>query len=369
MPTRVAIVGLGLIGGSVARALQQRDEADCQVVGCDRDPAVLRQAQADGAIAQGLVLAPQAEETDFAPLEGCALVLICLPTALIAPVARALAAQLPGAVLMDVASVKAPVMDAVAGLRFIGGHPMAGSERTGYACSTPRLFEDAVWCLVPPPREAYPGDLADDLAGVAGFVSRLHAHPLIMSAARHDAAVAAISHLPHVVASALVRAALVDADEVTAGLAAGGFRDITRIAASDGQLWQGISRENRGPLLESIRRMEAELAAFRTALERDDAAALTEGFTSAAELRADIPAAGHGALPADTSLSLDILDRPGSLARITTLLGDANISIRNLSILHARQYEGGRLRLYLGDRSQLGLARELLEHAGYRCED
>ncbi|MDI9470219.1 MAG: prephenate dehydrogenase/arogenate dehydrogenase family protein [Bacillota bacterium] len=368
---RLAILGLGLVGGSVARALCAGSGSgeEVRIIGCDRDGASLEAAIADGVIDQALVIdAAHPDSNDWSALAGSDLILICLPTPLIPPVARSLAAALPGALLMDAASVKRPVLDAVCGLRFIGSHPMAGSERQGYAVSTPRLFEDAVWCLVPPAVDdaAYPGDAAADLALAAGLVTRLGARPLVLDAAAHDAAVAAISHLPHVVAAALVNAAIGGADEQTAGLAAGGFRDITRIAASDGALWRGICLENRGPLLESLTRFETEMARFRAALEADDPAALEALFAAAAQSRAGIPASGHGALPIDASLSLDILDCPGSLARITTLLGDAGISIRNLAILHARQYEGGRLRVYLGERGQLGLAQAILERAGYQ---
>lgn len=370
-PRQLAILGLGLVGGSVARALRAGLESgeEVRIIGGDRDQAALGQALADGVIDRALVIdAVDPDADDWTALAGTDLILLCLPTPLIPPVARSLAAAVPRALLLDAASVKRPVLEAVRGLRFIGSHPMAGSERQGYAVSTPRLFEDAVWCLVPPATDdtAYPGDAAADLALAAGLVTRLGARPLVLTAAAHDAAVAAISHLPHVVAAALVNAAIGDADEQTAGLAAGGFRDITRIAASDGALWRGICLENRGPLLASLTRFEAEIRRFRQALEADEGDALEALFAAAAQSRAEIPAGGHGALPIDASFSLDILDRPGSLARITGLLGDAGISIRNLAILHARQYEGGRLRVYLGERGQLGLATAILERAGYQ---
>ncbi len=370
-PLRLAILGLGLVGGSIARALRAGAGSgeEVRIVGCDSDRTSLEAALADGVIDRALVIdGGHPDSNEWSALAGSHLILICLPTPLIPSVARSLAAAVPGALLLDAASVKRPVLDAVRGLRFIGSHPMAGSERQGYAVSTPRLFEDAVWCLVPPAVDAadYPGDAAADLALAAGLITRLGARPLVLDAAAHDAAVAAVSHLPHVVAAALVNAAIGEADERTAGLAAGGFRDITRIAASDGALWRGICLENRGPLLESLTQFEAEICRFRAALEADDAVALEDLFAAAAQSRAGIPASGHGALPIDASFSLDILDRPGSLARITTLLGDAGISIRNLAILHARQYEGGRLRIYLGERGQLGLAEAILERAGYQ---
>lgn len=355
----LGVVGLGLIGGSLAKALKTK--AGARVIGMDRDAAVVRQAMEDGTLVKGAVLPPGLRGDAFAVFSGCQAVFIALPVDLIPAAADAVAAHCAG-IITDVGSVKGAVMQATRAGRFVGGHPMAGSERQGYACASHTLFENAVYVLCP--REG--GE--QDAQVLAEWAGRIGATPVLMDAHRHDAAVAAISHLPHVTAAALVRAALDGADPVTARLAAGGFRDITRIASSNASLWAGISLQSRPALSGLIRGQIDQLERFLTALEAGDEAALTDYFARAAALRDALPQRGSGALGAGAVLMVEVDDRPGVLGRIATLLGERGINIRNMRIDDARQYEGGRLRVIIDDAGRLEQARILLREAGMDCE-
>jgi prephenate dehydrogenase len=194
------------------------------------------------------------------------------------------------------------------------------------------------------------------------------ATPLHMDAADHDRAVAAVSHLPHVAAAALSLLAARADEGSLSHLAAGGFRDITRIASSDPSLWAGISLQSRTMLLPLVKAYAALLEEFSVALEASDGTALYRLFFQAAQYRNALPVDGRGALTAHGSLTVYVKDRPGELGRITTLLGENNINISNIRIRELRTYEGGCLQLLLPDSGQAVRAAWLLKEAGYECD-
>jgi prephenate dehydrogenase len=315
----VGVIGLGLIGGSLARVFCRK--CGIPVIGLDRKPAVIQAALADGALTRGAVLPnlpevpgqpgvlidpdsacfPQPsveEETAWRHLAGCEVVFVCTPPATV-PAYVKMAARYCGGILTDVASVKLPIMEKIQISRFIGGHPMAGSERAGYAHSSETLLDHAVYviCLpsgyFSPDGNGQPAGNALVAKSVARFdrLIRLSgAVPVYMDAADHDKAVALVSHLPHVAASGLSLLAALSDRGPLARLAAGGFRDITRIASSDAALWSGISLENAGELLLAIDRYTDLLGEFRANLERRDRQALQDYFTQAARYRDNLPA-------------------------------------------------------------------------------
>ncbi len=237
LPRRLAIVGTGLIGGSIGLAARR---AALDVVGYDADPAVL-----DAALERGAV--DSAARTLADGVGGADLVVLATPVDLIPDLCRTLADALPtGAVVTDVGSAKERVVTSGSqafGPRFVGGHPMAGSERHGIAAAVPDLFEDAWWILTPTEdtsSEAY--------STVTDLVSTLGARPIALDPHVHDALVARLSHVPQLAASAIVEVAAAAGDrESLQGLAGAGFRDVTRIAASDPALWVAIvlSRSER----------------------------------------------------------------------------------------------------------------------------
>jgi prephenate dehydrogenase len=272
----VAVVGVGLIGGSVGLALRARGLAG-RVVGVGRSEASLNEARRAGTI--------DAHTTDLARgVSGADVVVICTPVPLVAATARAAAEAGPGGLLItDAGSTKRTIVEEVerddrARAAFVGGHPIAGSERKGPGHARADLFEGRA-CVLTPTERTPP----DRLNRAREFWSAIGCRVVELDPAAHDEALALTSHLPHAVAAAL--AATVPGEAL--GLAAGAYRDGTRVAGSDAALWTGIFLANRGSLLQALDRFHHELDAFRRALERGDDAALRDWWDAARARRAE----------------------------------------------------------------------------------
>ncbi|MCC2672178.1 MAG: Prephenate dehydrogenase, partial [Armatimonadetes bacterium] len=275
----VAIVGVGLIGGSLGMALRERGLAR-RVVGLARREATLQEALSVGAIDDGSL--------EPAAVHGAELVVLAPPVLTIPPLVEALAPHLsPGAIVTDVGSTKAALMQCLSELvpahaDLVGGHPMAGSERGGVLAARADLFQGAVYVLTRCPRTR-----PESVARLEALAHALGARPVVMDAEEHDTAVARISHLPHVVAAAL--AATSGAGGIPAEtlrlLVAGGFRDTTRIASSPPEMWRDICLTNRDAILTALDHLDLALGAFRTALEAEDGAGLLEAFARGKTVR------------------------------------------------------------------------------------
>jgi prephenate dehydrogenase len=282
-PWRVAILGVGLIGGSLGLALRARAAAS-RVVGVGRSEAALRRALELGAVDE--------VATDLARgVAGADVVVLAAPVrACIALLPAVAAAVGPGAVITDVASTKAAIVAAApAGAAFVGGHPMAGSERTGVEAASARLFEDATWVVTPTATTP-----AWALERVLAMAAAAGARPVVMDAGTHDRRVAAVSHLPQAVAVAL--AAAVPAEALP--LAARGFRDTTRLAASSPAVWNDIFATNRDNVVAAIAACEDRLAELRAAIAAGDEAAVEALFARAAAATGGAAAEGRGRAPA-----------------------------------------------------------------------
>lgn len=317
---RILVVGAGLIGTSVGLALSGRGFA----VALD-DPDDSRVMLA-GRLGAGRPW--QSEPVD--------LVVIATPPAAVAPTVDRLAAALPGAVFTDVASVKAAVqrdVDATGqAARFVGGHPLAGRERSGAAAARADLFVGRPWVLTP---SAASDPRALALARVG--VEACGAVVVEMSAADHDDAVAAISHVPQLVASALA-AALADAADGALGLAGSGLRDTIRIAGSDPQLWTAIVGANGAPVAAGLQVVAARLAEVAHALAADPATgadAVQRLIADGRRGRARLPGK-HSGLPVPyVAVPVIVPDVPGELARLLGAAGDADINVEDLSVEHS----------------------------------
>jgi len=283
---RVAIVGVGLIGGSFALALR-RAGGVATLIGVDRNAEALERAAALGVI-------DTAAESVSDATAGADLVVIAVPVRAIGPVLHDVALALePGAVVTDVGSTKGDVT-AVARAelrghfpRFVPGHPIAGREASGVEAATPELFKGARIVLAPAP------DTAPDAVDlVRACWEATGGRVSLLDAARHDRIFAAVSHLPHLLSFSLVSelASRPDAAELFA-FAAGGFRDFTRIAASSPEMWRDIALQNRAALLEELDRYGARLAVFRELVDRGDGPGLQRLM---AEARASRQALGPG---------------------------------------------------------------------------
>jgi prephenate dehydrogenase len=267
----VAIVGIGLLGGSLGMALRQRELAR-RVIGIARREATLAEARAMYALDVGSLEIAAAAEAD--------LVVVAAPVLSIPPLVEALAPHLrPGAIVTDVGSTKATLMQTLEPLLpahadLVGGHPMAGSEQAGVLAARADLFEGAIYVLTRGERTR-----PESVERLAELARRLGARPVEMDAALHDAAVARSSHLPHVVAAALAEAAGRGAPaEMVRLLVAGGFKSTTRIAASSPEMWRDICLTNRPALLAALADFEAALGRFRAQLEAGSEEGLLEAF-------------------------------------------------------------------------------------------
>lgn len=357
---RVGIIGTGLIGASLGLALSKVEEVDV-TVGFDTDPEQLAVAAMCGAVTD---TAGSAEEA----ASGADVVVLAVPVSAVAPVAAEVgSAMRPGSILTDVASVKSRVVDGLQaavpeGVHVIGGHPMTGSAETGAAHASADLFVGATYLLTPTTH-------TDPAAyqRLHGLVAQLGARVLAVNPDRHDVLVAVVSHLPQLAATTLMNLAAERARDEHAGLlllAAGGFRDATRVAASNPELWLDICAENRDALVAVLDDYRARIEALRRVLASGDDDGLRATLVDAQSARRALPGkeADVGVL---VELHVAIPDQPGMLAEVVTTVGGAGVNIEDLTIDHAPEGGRGTLRLAISGPGNARRAREALEELGY----
>jgi prephenate dehydrogenase len=331
---RVTVLGTGLIGTSVALAASR---VGIDVTGWDPDARTLMRAAATGALA--------AADGRAQAIAAAQLVVVCAPIAEVAPVVADALRDAPEAVVTDVASVKGAIVGAVServgairgGMaRFVPGHPMGGSERSGPEHASASVLDGIVWAVA-----ATPGTDPAAAELVERFVAAVGARPIRMTPERHDRLVAFVSHLPQVASTALMGlAATEEADEPDILLlAAGGFRDLTRLAASNPALWGEILGANQERIAEAIDRFVVRLQRLRTEITEGRTEDVVRSFDEAKRARLRLAAkptvrAGVGVL------QMEIPDRPGALARLAAALGEGGVNIEDLQIVHSP--EGGR---------------------------
>lgn len=355
----IGFIGLGLIGGSIAKALR-RVSPDIRMIAYNRSRESLVAALADGTINE----ATDQIDSSFAK---CDFVILCMPVSANIACLPLLKDLLPPSCLItDVGSVKSSIREAARDLdmedRFLGGHPMTGAERTGYAYSTDRLLENAYYLITP--SEATP---AGQLKRLEELISMTGAVPVVIDVTEHDRIMAAISHLPHVIAFSLVN--LVKDSDTGEGmmrrLAAGGFRDITRIASSSADMWESICLENSGPLLEAMDAYSASLQEVGRAIRAGRGQQIHNFFQDARDYREDMPSRMKGSILPAHEIYADIIDESGAIATIATILASNNINIKNVGIIHNREYEEGVLRISFYDADAAEKAAALLTKFSY----
>jgi len=329
---RAAVVGTGLIGGSVGLALRA---SGWHVSGVDLDEARQRRALELGAIDR---IGHDAEAS---------LTFVAVPVGAVARAAEAALAD--GGVVTDVGSVKAPIVAAVDHPRFVGGHPMAGSEELGVDGARADLFEGAAWVLTPTERTDPRAQ-----AEVHSVVRSFGADVVTLPPARHDELVATVSHVPHLAAATLMQlaASRAESDAALLRLAAGGFRDMTRIAAGDPTMWLDICDDNRDAILGVLDQLSGSLAEMRDIVERGDREALQARLRAAQAARISLPI---GAPPAEelVEVRVTIPDRPGQLAAVTALATELSVNVYDVEVAHSPEERGGRLILVVdSDRAE-----------------
>lgn len=313
---RVAISGTGLIGASIGLGLARRG---WQVWGWDPDPVALEAAGARGALSEST--------RSFAGL------LATVPDVLVlAGPPGVVLEQLDGlessSLVMDVAGVKQPLLAVSGPARFVGTHPMAGREVTGPAGASPALFAGATWVVITD------GAAASDLEAVERIIRLLGGRPIRMTAGEHDAAVAMVSHVPQILAAALANEA---ADRIRAlDLAAGSFRDLTRVAASDPGTWVELLTLNRTEVIAAIEDFRERLSRVTGLLATGAGDDLAEFLERGREVRRRLG-------PTVVAVRVALADEPGELARVGRAFGSSGVDVRDLQLRHAPHGGGGLL--------------------------
>ncbi|MYL19416.1 prephenate dehydrogenase [Halobacillus litoralis] len=360
MKQTVLIVGLGLIGGSIAMNVSRKE--DVFVVGMDGDEAALNMALKQGVIDQAsfnfskavveadvcILATPISVTIDFLhQLESIDLVKPLLVT--------------------DVSSVKNQVLKAANRLThpmlsFVGGHPMAGSHKQGYTAAKPHLFENAIYVLTPSQKGT-----KEQAERLKALLSETNARFLTFTTEEHDEMTAVISHFPHLIASSLVHQAKVwqETHPYIEHLAAGGFKDITRIASSNPKLWQDIFFQNKDLLIAMLEDWISEMNKVRTFLKEEAEEETFEYLKEAKLYRDGLPVKERGAIPAFYDIYVDIHDQPGAIHDVIGLLAADGISIKNIQILEIREGITGVLRVSFATSEEQKLSHKVLQERKY----
>ena len=351
-------IGLGLIGGSMARAIK-RSHPDCTIMAYAPHRTTVDAARADGTIDIAL-------ERIGAEFSDCDYIFLCAPVEINNDNLELLMPYLsPKTTVTDIGSVKNSIHEKVRKLgiedQFIGGHPMTGTERIGYQNSKAALLENAYYILTKTDKTK-----DDRISDYYHLVKAMGAIPLVVPYLQHDYATAAISHVPHVLSAALVN--LVknndNEDDLMKTIAAGGFKDITRIASGSPTMWQHIFLSNKDAVLKLIGDFKDELSQFENAISSSDPDEIINLWTKAKDYRDSItiPDSAHSRF---FELYCDIDDKPGTLVGVLQLLANAEISVKNIDIIHNREFEPGVLRIEFYTQDALDKARTVLTHNNY----
>ncbi len=352
-------IGLGLIGGSIARGLKRYDDS-VTVMAYMRTRADLEKAHDDGIV--DIML----DGVD-GDLSRCDMIFLCAPVennesylGEIKPLLK------EGALVTDIGSTKTGIHEAAIkyGMEdvFIGGHPMAGSEKTGYRNSTDHLLENAYYVITPTSLST-----EENIARVKDVALAIGAIPLILDYDTHDMSVAAVSHLPHIIAASLVN--LVrdsdDKDEVMHRLAAGGFKDITRIASSSPVMWEQICMSNTSNIRTLLDRYIDSLKKISDSLAEHDGGAIYDLFDEAGTYRNTFANYQKGLEAPEYTFSIDVVDEPGAISVFSAILAARGINIKDMGLNYSRDENEGALRVSFYDSASRDMAWDLLESHNY----
>lgn len=357
--TTLGFIGLGLIGGSIVKTVK-RIHPNIRIIARSGRQETITQAFKEHLIENE----QNALITDFAD---CDIIFLCTPVqqnlsylCQLKPIIK------NSCILTDVGSVKGDIHRAVHGQgldsHFIGGHPMTGSEKTGLSHATAYLLENAYYILTPTTLIT-----KHKTDAFADFIRSLGAIPLVLDCNAHDAATAAISHLPHVIAAALVNFVKQsdDAEQNMKTIAAGGFKDITRIASSSPVMWEEICLSNREKILTALDAYQNCLSDIRETVAASDAEGIRNFFQSAKNYRDSLAVSSTAATRTVFELYCDLIDKTGEIAAVATILAGNHINIKNIGIIHNREFEEGVLKIELYDQTSYDHTIELLHKYHY----
>lgn len=344
---RAVVIGTGLIGGSIALGLRAQG---WHVSGLDRDLAVLT-----AALDQGVI-----DAIGDDPL--ASIIFICVPAAEVTRIAAHVLATHQEVIVTDVAGVKASIVDSLDDPRFIGGHPMAGSEQLGLSGARSDLFVGATWVVTPGPNTS-----PDRYSHLVSVIRDLGALALSLTATDHDRLVALVSHLPHLVAASLMNEAsdAAESDAALLQLAAGGFRDMTRVAAGDPGIWPDVCVENADAITRGLDDLLQRLTTLRTAIANQDVTSLHAILETASHARRSLP--GRATHPEQLAqVRIPVPDRPGVIAEVTATASDLGVSLYDVEIAHSVEGDRGVLILVVTTLDAPAYA-DALGDRGFQC--
>ena len=357
--TKIGFIGLGLIGGSVAKAIRKY-YPDHELIAFDKSRETLALAVQEGTIHT----ACSSIDDNF---KGCSYIFLCAPVSCnTAYLAQLKEIVRDSCILTDVGSVKTSIHKEITALgmeeNFIGGHPMAGSEKSGFSNSKAHLIENAYYILTPSAKVS-----KEKIHAYRDLVSSLKALPIVLDYREHDFVTGTVSHLPHLIASSLVNFVrdTDTKDELMKALAAGGFKDLTRIVSSSPVMWQQICLKNGENISHILGKYIEALEKAKEAVDTGDETALYTLFESSRDYRNSMPDSSAGPIKKQFAVYCDIIDEAGGIATIATILASNNINIKNIGILHNREFEEGVLRIEFYDGASSAKAAELLQKYRY----
>lgn len=340
MKKRVFVIGLGLIGGSIALAIKRSH--DVEVIGFDVNEERLR-------LAKTLYVIDDFVESIQDGAKEADLIVISAPVQQAEVIIEGLSEMelKPAVIITDVGSTKEQIVEKAKvlhkkGITFIGGHPMAGSHKSGVSAARAHLFENAFYIFTP--TENTPLTKINELKD---WLQGSKANFLILSPKEHDEIAGVISHFPHIIAASLVhQVAKIEAQNATvSSLAAGGFRDITRIASSSPVMWRDILLQNKETLSQLLEKWQVEMERVKEMIDSMDSDSIYNYFAEAKLFRDGLPIKQKGAIPSFYDLYVDVPDNPGAISEVTGILANEEISITNIRIIEAREDIMGVLRL------------------------
>ncbi|MDQ0257466.1 prephenate dehydrogenase [Evansella vedderi] len=365
MRKQVLLIGLGLIGGSLALTIK-KEHPDCEIVGYDVEMEA-------GKLALSLQVVDRITDNYLQEAGTSDLIILATPVQSAIAIIEELSsiALKENCLITDVGSTKATIVQkgeklTQKGVYFIGGHPMAGSHKSGVTASNERLFENAFYIITPTKNTP-----TSKVIQLQNWLRGTKARFMELDPKDHDKFTGMISHLPHVIASALVQQTGEMGKEhpVVSQLAAGGFRDITRIASASPSMWRDILLQNKQILLDLLKDWEEGMKGIRQIIEKEDGEAIYAFFENAKKLRDELPVGEKGALMPFNDLYVDVPDHPGVISDVTGILAEEKISITNIRIIEAREDIMGVLRLSFRSKEDLLKAKEALENHMYETYD
>ena len=355
----IAFIGFGLIAGSIAKAIRKY-RPESRIYAYTNNRSELLKGKSDGII--DIIL----EGIDNT-LSDCDIVFLCTPVEFNDKYLNDIKSYIrKDAIVTDVGSTKSSIHSLAKELEledvFIGGHPMAGSEKTGYAASDALLLENAYYMITPSSKTS-----KEKLDILTDIITKIKAIPFVIDCQKHDSVVAAVSHLPHILAATLVNLIKDNdySDEVMKRVAAGGFKDITRIASASPIMWEQICMLNSQPINMMLRKYIDMLEDVYSHLADKSGLYINNMFEKSGEYRNSFDSNSRGVIISKHDISVHIQDKPGAISVISAILAANSISIKNIGINHNREKGEGALNISFYDADSCEMAGKLLKEYNY----